>query len=325
MERYQTVACVVVVLWAASLEAQQPRAALPPGNHEIRLRHGGRDRIAIVHVPPRANARTALPLLLALHGGGGEAAGFRDYAGLDPLADRDGYVVVYPYGTGLLPRRLLTWNGGRCCGYAQSRSIDDVGFLIALVDEVARRMSIDTRRVSATGHSNGAIMAYRLAAERADRIAAIVPVAGAMNLERFAPARPVPVLHIHSVDDPRALYNGGIGPPFPLTSERVEHRSVDESLTRWREFNGCGADRKVVMTRTGRTGTREASQTATLLSYGPCRSGAEVAHWQLTGVGHGWPGERGSGLPESVLGPRTTIINAAEEIFRFLQQLPASR
>ena len=68
------------------------------------------------------------------------------------------------------------------------------------------------------------MMAYRLAAEAAERIAAIAPVAGAMQLAAFAPARPVPVLHVHSVDDPRALYAGGLGPPFPFTRVRVEHQ-----------------------------------------------------------------------------------------------------
>ncbi len=51
-----------------------------------------------------------------------------------------------------------------------------------------------------------------------------------MTLERIAPARPVPVLHIHSLDDPRALYGGGLGPPFPLTDVRVSHRPVVDGL-----------------------------------------------------------------------------------------------
>jgi poly(3-hydroxybutyrate) depolymerase len=70
------------------------------------------------------------------------------------------------------------------------------------------------------------MMADRLAAERANRIAAIVPVAGAVDHERFAPSRRVAVLHIHSVDDPRALYEGGLGPPSPGTDVRSSHRPV---------------------------------------------------------------------------------------------------
>jgi polyhydroxybutyrate depolymerase len=199
--------------------AQAP--PLAPGDHTMRLRHGGRLRSYIVHVPERGIA--ARPLMIAFHGGGGNASGFKAYAGLDAVADREGFLVVYPDGTGPLRGRLLTFNGGECCGYAKEHDVDDVGFAIAMIDDIARRVAVDRSRIYATGHSNGAIMAYRLAAERADVVAAIVPVAGAMSLSSFAPSRPVPVLHIHSVDDPRALYGGGLGPPFPGTNSRVMH------------------------------------------------------------------------------------------------------
>jgi hypothetical protein len=62
--------------------------------------------------------------VLAFHGGGGEAQGFKGYAGLDTVADREGFIVVYPNGTGVLPRRLLTWNAGECCGYAMNQRVD---------------------------------------------------------------------------------------------------------------------------------------------------------------------------------------------------------
>ena len=294
-------------------------AAMTPGDHEISLRHGGRTRIALVHVPPAAARATALPLLIALHGGGGEAAGFREYAGLDAVADREGFVVVYPYGTGPLPRRLLTWNAGAgCCGYARDRNIDDVAFLMLLVDDVARRTPIDASRIHATGHSNGAMMVYRLAAERADRIAAIAPVAGAMDVATFAPSRPVPVLHIHSVDDPRALYNGGLGPPFPLTDNRVQHRAVTAGLDAWIRVNGCAAAPRVIETRTGRDS--EDGQTATLLSWAPCTSGAEVRHWKLSGAGHGWPGDAGARMRDAIIGPPTGLVSAAEEVWDFVSR-----
>jgi polyhydroxybutyrate depolymerase len=255
--------------------------------------------------------------MLAFHGGGGEAAGFQAYAGLDAVADREGFIVVYPYGTGVLPRRLLTWNAGECCGFAMSRNIDDVGFVIAVLDDLATRTSIDPERVYATGHSNGAMMSYRLAAERADRIAAIAPVAGAYDMERFAPSRPVAVLHIHSVDDPRALYEGGLGPPFPGTEVRSSHQPVMEGINRWVRFNGCSAEPDVSESRRGGAGTPYAGQIATLLSWSGCAAGARVAHWKLTGVGHGWPGNTDIGLREAIIGPATTLLNAAEEVWRF--------
>ncbi len=297
-----------------------PPARLSPGNHTFTLRHGDRTRAYIVHVPPAATDGRALPILLAFHGGGGEAAGFQAYAGLDAVADREGFLVVYPYGTGVLPRRLLTWNAGECCGYAMNRNVDDVGFAIAVLDDVAKRTPVDQSRTWATGHSNGAMMAYRLAAARADRISAIVPVAGAYDLALFNPSRPVAVLDIHSVDDPRALYDGGLGPPFPGTNVRSSHRPVMEGLERWRTRNGCAAVTHVAESRTGAS-PEGAKQTATRLVWEGCAPGAPVEHWKLTGVGHGWPGNAQAEVRESIIGPATTVINAAEEVWKFVSRV----
>ena len=307
-----------VLLWSQAFadgRVQTRSGSLGPGDHTHSLPHNGRSRSYLVHVPKAAVGR-ALPVVIAFHGGGGEAEGFKGYAGLDAIADREGFIVVYPYGTGPLPRRFLTWNAGECCAYAMTQKIDDVGFAIAVLDDLARRTTVDTRRIYATGHSNGAMMAYRLGAERANRIVAIAPIAGAYNLDRFAPANPVAVLHIQSVDDPRALYNGGLGPaPFPGSSMRSSHRPVEEGLERWRRHNGCSDRTRVVETR------KEAKQTATLLEWEGCRPGGRVAHWKLTGVGHGWPGNRSAELGEAVIGPPTTLVSAGEEIWKFFKPL----
>jgi polyhydroxybutyrate depolymerase len=288
---------------------------LAPGDHVLELAHGRRQRSYRLHLPT-AGADGPRAVVLAFHGGGGQASGFQAYAGLDPLADRDGFVVAYPNGTGRFRDRLLTWNAGGCCGYAVREKVDDVGFALAVVDDIARRISIDPKRVYATGHSNGAMMSYRLAHEAGHRIAAIAPVGGAMMLsEPFAPPRAVPVLHIHSVDDPRALYAGGLGPPFPLTRHRVEHRAVESELLRWVEHNAC-ASRPHVVAQWRDDVTRH---TATRLSWAPCRTGADVEHWRLEGAGHGWPGAVRN-LPERLIGPATNVIDAADEVWSFLRR-----
>jgi polyhydroxybutyrate depolymerase len=258
-----------------------------------------------------------MPLLIAFHGGGGEAQGFKDYAGLDAIADRERFIVAYPNGTGVLPNRLLTFNGGGCCGYAEERGIDDVGFSMALVDDLAKRTRIDRKRIYTTGHSNGAIMAYRVAAERADRIAAVVAVAGAMSLARFSPARPVAVMHIHSVDDPRALYEGGLGPPFPGTNNRETHQPVQAGLDQWIRLARCKPSPAVAEERRGGSGARDTSHTATKLVWSGCRDGVEVVHWKLTGTGHAWPGSARQGFSEALVGPPTSIVDAAQEIWKF--------
>ncbi len=289
-----------------------------PGNYDLSLQAGSKTRTFLVHLPPGFSERGPLPVMLAFHGGGGSAQGFQKYAGLDAIADREGFVVVYPDGSGRVGRRLLSWNAGGCCGYAREARADDVGFALRILADLARELPLDRTRVYATGHSNGAMLAYRLAAEAADRIAAIAPVAGAMQVASFAPSKPVPVLHVHSVDDPRALYAGGLGPPFPFTSARVEHRAVEAELARWAALAGCASKPSVVEERRVPAGRPDAGHTATLLDYGPCTTGADVRLWKLTGAGHGWPGAPPV-LPERLMGPETHVIDAAEEVWRFVR------
>ena len=293
-------------------------AFVAAGDHDRSLTVGGATRTYLVHLPPRFSERGPLPVVVAFHGGGGNSTGFKAYARLDALADREGFVVVYPDGSGRVGRRLLTWNAGSCCGGALTQNVDDVGFAVAVLRDLARELALDPARVYATGHSNGAMMAYRLAIDASERIAAIATVAGMMVSSHFPPKRPVPVLHIHSVDDPRAVYTGGLGPPFPGTSNRVQHSPVESGLRRWAAFDGCPAEPRAAEHREG-TRRRETGHTATLLVWAPCAPGVEVAFWKLTVAGHGWPGGK-TPLPVELIGPNTRVINAADEIWAFLRR-----
>ena len=308
---------MTVFVFVAALLLAGPAAAAErfphAGDHDLKL--GA--RTFIVHLPRDFATRGPLPVVVAFHGGGGNAAGFARYAGLDRVADREGFVVVYPDGTGRAGRQLLTWNAGGCCGAAQTAHVDDVGFTLAILRDLARDLPLDRTRVYATGHSNGAMMAYRLAADAADRIAAVGAVSGMMVVERFNPARPVAVLHIHSVDDPRALYRGGLGPPFPGTDVRSHHASVEGGLARWLVVDRCPTEPTEGVPRQAMVHGVE--HTAELLAWEPCESEASVAHWRLTKAGHGWPGHV-SPLPERIMGPDTTVIDAAEEIWKFVSR-----
>ncbi len=294
-------------------------AALAPGDHELTLTHKALRRSYIVHVPPQAAAGRPLPVVLNFHGGGGHARAHQAYVRMDGTADREGFIVVYPNGTGGIAERLLTWNAGTCCGSAAATRMDDVGFTLALLDDLARRVPLDAARIYATGLSNGSMMAYRVAAEAPERIAAVAGVAGAMTLPRFAPPLPVPVMHIHSTDDKRALYDGGLGLAFPMTNTRVFHQSVDSMLQKWRDRNECPAQPAAVAYVTGKPGAPDAGHTATRLTYGPCIAGTEVVLWKLTGAGHVWPGGMPDYLP-LLLGPGTAVIDANMEMWRFFSR-----
>lgn len=290
---------------------------LAPGDYRFALTSGDRERSYLVHVPA---SHPALPaVILNFHGGAGNAKGQENYSGMDRSSDRDGYLAVYPNGTGRFENRFLSWNAGTCCGYAMKNNIDDVAFVLALLDDLAAKTPIDRKRVYATGLSNGAMMAYRLAVEAGDQIAAIAPVAGSMVLPLFHPTRPMPIMHIHSTDDPRALYNGGLGPPFPFTDARTMHPNVEQVLTQWRKFDECPAKPEVGATLNGKSDSPDDGNTATEYVWGPCASGTEVVLWKLTGSGHVWPGGTRDFYPR-LLGRGTRVIDANRQMWRFFQR-----
>jgi len=290
-------------------------AELAPGDYRFALDSGGRSRSYLVHVPPQA-ASGPLPAVINLHGGGGNASQHRRDSGLDAAADRHGYIGVYPDGSGRLKDRLLTWNAGNCCSYAQAHAIDDVGFIGAVIDDLARRAAVDAKRIYVAGHSNGGMMAHRIGEALPDRIAAIASVAGA-HVPAPGTGRAIPVLHIHSVDDPRALYRGGLGPPFPLTGSRVLHPAVAATMAAWARRNGCDP------TPVEKEAREAGGHTARRLVHGHCRDRAEVALWQLTGAGHGWPGA--ASKREALIGPATQVIDANTEIWNFFARFSLER
>lgn len=302
----------------ASIPPLPAMGTLAPGSYLGRLEFDGRERSFLVHVPPAIADGRPLPVVVNYHGGGGNGQGHMAYTAMDSLADEGGFLLVVPDGTGRISDRLLTWNAGGCCGYAQENGVDDVGFTLALLEDLEGRLALDRRRIYATGLSNGAMMAYRLAAEASGTVAAIAPVGGAMLLQTFDPSLPVPILHIHSVDDPRALYSGGLGPPFPLTTHQIEHAAVEDVLARWAEHNGCGAAAEVVEQRESRPDPEAPPHSATLLSFADCPVGGDVRLWRLTGAGHVWPGGQRDVL-ESILGPATDVIDANREMWEFFE------
>jgi len=130
---------------------------LTPGNSTRTLSVGEQKREYLVHVPPDYDGKRPTAVVLAFHGGGSNAEQMEKFSGLSDKADEAGFMVVYPSGSGRLPD-MLTWNAGNCCGYAQRHKIDDVGFVAALLDDLATVANVDAKRVYATGMSNGALM-----------------------------------------------------------------------------------------------------------------------------------------------------------------------
>lgn len=246
----------------------------------------------------------AAPVILALHGGGGSADQFARSSGLSRPANRLGYAVIYPEGTG----RLATWNGGYCCGSAARTGVDDAAFLDAVLADAARRFGVDTGRVYATGMSNGAIMAETYAALRSGRLRAVAAVAGTMDTGRYRIAEPVPLLIIHGTADPMVPYGGGKG---GASLTRTEFASVESvvsvflaaypALVRTERVIDPSSDGMRVLERT----------------YTDSAGLVQLRLLSVQGGGHAWSGSR-----RATRSGETRDIVATEEVLRFFAAHP---
>lgn len=283
---------------------------LAPGDYTRTLKVGDLERNYLVHVPPKYDHNQPTPVVLIYHGGGSNPEVMVRFSGMNQKSDEAGFIAVYPSGRGRLAR-VLTFNGGNCCGYAMQQNVDDVAFTRKLLDDLATVINVDQKRVFATGMSNGGIIAYRMASELSDRIAAIAPVGGPMGTETCNPKRPVPVIHFHGTDDENAPFKGGKGKGVSGT----DFYSVEHSINAWVKANGCNEE-PVVTTQqpTVNDGTSIIRKT-----YGGGKDGSEVVLIEIVGGGHTWPGG-----PSKVrfLGKTTMNISANDAMWEFFQKHP---
>ncbi|MGC6418597.1 MAG: alpha/beta hydrolase family esterase [Bradymonadia bacterium] len=263
--------------------------SLTPGEHAFTIQtEDGRTRRYIVHVPGGLVPRP--PVVLVLHGGGGSAAGAKNEYGFDETANAHGFLAVYPEGidsrSNITNGPSATWNGGACCGDASAMNVDDVGFIRQLLDDLAERQSFDTKRVYATGFSNGGSMSHRLACELSERIAAVAPVGAPFEEIPCTPPRSVAILFVHGTDDRCARFDGGavcggcfqriIGSPEAGTYPCV---SIASGVERWRALNQCEDD----AVETYQNGA------ATCRAWA-CRDNTAVGFCEIMGMGHHFPG-----------------------------------
>ena len=241
------------------------------------MRADGRTRTFLLNLPPGYySGAENFALVIALHGTGGDAYQFEhDYA-FTQLANDKEFVVAYPEGVrsdGLLGIR--TWNAGYCCDYASENKVDDVGFIRELIDQLVARYNIDPGRVYLTGMSNGGMMAYRLACEIPDRIAAIATVSCSMVTgQAISPTQAVPIIHLHSELDTKIPYRGGTGIGgyyFPPT---------DSALNVWSVANGCTSGPQKVID----------DAAYSLTEWENCENNVAIHYYLTKDGGHAWPG-----------------------------------
>jgi polyhydroxybutyrate depolymerase len=172
-----------------------------------------------------------------------------------------------------------------------------------VLDDAATRYPIDAARVGVTGFSNGAAMAFRYAAERAGRVAAVAPVAGHCNVEP-RPSRPVPTLYLTGRDDPLVPLAGG-EIVTPWGRSRVARVPVSATLAKWAAAIGCSTTPRTIESAGGVTVEEFA---------GPVPMRAVT----IDGLGHHWPGGRGE-LLRRIAGPPSARVDACGAVWDFFR------
>lgn len=311
-------AALSVILFGLSATAQdKPQPVTPAelatvqlsaGEHLLSLEVDQQTRTANIHVPKSYDPGKPTPLVLALHGAAMNGYAMAQFCGMNQASDENGFVVVYPNGTGA--GRFLSWNAGVFADGVGSKA-DDLAFFRMLLDDLKRLLNIDKQRVYVCGMSNGAMMTYRLASELSDRIAAIAAVGGTMAIGTEAPARPVPLIHFHGTSDPLVPY-GTMQTEFPFW---LKIRSVDQTINAWLKFNGCDSERNVtdVLSKDGD------KLIVTRQTFGPGRNQSEVVLVKIDGGGHTWPGQH---PPFDFLGKSVLHLSANDLIWNFFKKHP---
>jgi polyhydroxybutyrate depolymerase len=292
---------------------------LSGSNLRTSLVHDNLKRTFNIYIPQSFNNSIPSPLVIALHGrgGNGESMILVTLKGFNKLADQDGSIVVYPDGI------ELNWNDGRMDEEANDRAhrenIDDVGFISALIDFMIKDYNIDPKRVYITGISNGAIMSYRLACEISQKITAIAPVDGSIPyllVHECSPSRPVSVLAINNINDPLVPFYGGeiYGKIKKVKLGKV--LSASESVGFWVTRDNC-SKMPVVTEEPDRDPDDGTSVTKAQYTNGT--EGTEVILYSVAGGGHTWPGGF-QYLPKWIIGRTSRDIDANEVIWAFFKR-----
>ncbi|MCC6613796.1 MAG: prolyl oligopeptidase family serine peptidase [Anaerolineae bacterium] len=288
------------IFWLSHLKA----GAQPEQIVEGDLDYQGLTRTHTLYLPAAAAEGERLPLLIALHGGGGTGPQFMDYSGFNEQAEAQGFIVVYPDGVG------QQWHDGRDIA---NPTVDDVGYIATLMATLQRDYPIDLERVFVTGISNGGFMTMTLACERSELFAGVAAIAAELpeRLRESCAPSPLPVLIMNGTDDPLVPYDGG---PVKVGNEtRGTTLSTDTTVAFWREINGCpdNPDLSLGVDHLPLDGT-----SVEISAYGACESGASVILYRVDGGGHALPGA-GQYLPRRTIGIASREIDGAAEIMDF--------
>jgi polyhydroxybutyrate depolymerase len=246
----------------------------------------GGDRPVVIHVPVSYQPGTAVPLVMMLHGYSATAALEEDYLDIIAQSDAHGFIYAMPNGT-VDKSGLQFWNADNACCDIYSIPVDDSAYLSDVITEIEGRYTIDPKQVFVMGHSNGAFMAYRLACDHADQIAAIVSLAGAMPTDATVckPSAPVSTLEIHGTADTVILFTGG-GIEQIVPPALVAYPAVTTTVADWVSIDGCSTTPDTSSPNITLDALLPPDQTTVTKYATGCKTGAHAELWTIVGGAH---------------------------------------
>lgn len=283
---------LVAMVLVAGLLAAVLYAEIYRSNGEVLT--SGRKRSYLLHVPKTYQPGRPTALVICLHGFAEWPAHLMRLSHWNRLADEDGFLVVYPFGSGV----PLRWNSG---GWFNQQ---DVQFIADLIDQLKREYNIDEARVYANGLSNGGGMSFLLASQLSERIAAFGSVGGAHVLPwtAYHPKRPVPAMIFHGTADRIVPYHGKfILPDMPQWVQTLAAR------------NGCQTN-AVPLPPSG---------SVSGVHYPGGTNHADVVFYTVAEGGHTWPG--GKAMTPFIVGKTTADVDATRLMWNFFREHPMGK
>jgi polyhydroxybutyrate depolymerase len=304
MSRKAVIGAVVIVISMPAVLALTSALAFYAQNRPTgTIVSSGQKREYLLYVPRSYDRSKPTPLVISMHGAGGWPIQQMEFSEWNRVADKQGFIVVYPSGTARGGPRI--WHVG-----PGARLMKDVRFISELIDKLEADYNIDPARIYANGLSNGGGMSFVLSCTMSDRIAAVGLVASAQTLpwNWCTDHRAVPMIAFHGTADPMAPYNGGaswvVDGALP---------SIPTWAANWARRNRCNA--KPIESAVAADVTRR--------EYTNCADNAAVVLYTIRGGGHTWPG--GQQLPEWFCGPTSRSIDASSQMWAFFRAHPLAR
>ncbi|NBC27867.1 MAG: prolyl oligopeptidase family serine peptidase [Bacteroidetes bacterium] len=277
------------------------------------LEHQNNQRVYNLHIPPAYDGLTDLPLVIMLHGGSGNAKSVQGFTQMNPVADANGFMIAYPQGFAPAGQNGFSWADGRETS-ATLMGIDDVGFILKLVEKLISNYRINSNKVYVAGFSNGGFMSQKLACELEDVFAGVGTLGATIDsdvLSKCTTSQSIPMLLMLGDADPFVPYNGGTvaNNPSPIAG-------IETLANFWKENNNCSTTKPE--TQLPDVNSRDNS-TVSLFQFSDCACDADVSLYRINGGGHTWPGVENVSY-EMIAGETNKDINASTVLWEFFDE-----